>query len=368
MTARRNAQSPRKRSSNTKGATPPSVTSGSIKAWNPAEVETLLVWFSRVKRALPWRDAAATPYAVWVSEIMLQQTQVVKVVPYFQRFMARFPDVLALAAAEEADVLALWAGLGYYSRGRNLHRAARLAVARYNGLPPDAEGWGELPGIGQYTLGAVRSIAYREPRALVDGNVIRVLARRFYLPIRRGDKTGEAKVWDLARALFELDVARESPGDVNQALMELGATVCSVSKPQCLLCPLRSGCGAHAAGEPERYPLPKPPTKRASVNLHVAWIEHDGRVLQEQRGDKGLWAKTWALPSDVSFPALQSRVGATLHEEPDKVCERTLTHRDVVLRLHLVDGRAPTRLKPGFRWAGKQELQAMPQAFAALLA
>ena len=199
----------------------------------------LLPWFARSRRDLPWREPRRDPYRVWLSEVMLQQTRVDVVVPYYRRFLERFPDLQTLAAAREDEVLALWSGLGYYARGRNLHRAARTAAAS-GGLPRTAAKLRELPGFGPYTAAAVASLAFGEQVALVDGNVARVLARVLRLP---GDAAqARAAAWRVAAQL--LPDARA--GEFNEALMELGATVCTPKNPRCVDCPLEAGCGGRA--------------------------------------------------------------------------------------------------------------------------
>lgn len=292
---------------------------------------------------------------------MLQQTQVAKVIPYFERFLVRFPTLLALAAAQESEVLALWAGLGYYSRGRLLHRAARSL----NGvLPSDAAGWAALPGVGRYTLGAIRSIAYGEPLALVDGNVLRVFARLYALPLRRGEVAAEKQVYVLAQR--QLDEEQPNPSAFNQALMELGALICT-PKPKCLVCPVRPLCRAHARGEQEKYPLPKIPPKRKSIALHVAWAEHEGKILTQVRPKSGLWAGMRVLPAADSEEALFALCGelaqAVVRSEGALAqVERALTHRDVTLTLH--------RVRLGPPRSGEfvaEEALALPSAFAALV-
>ena len=204
-------------------------------------VTNLLSWYRLHKRDLPWRGAS--PYAVWVSEIMLQQTQVATVIPFFLRFLERFPTVEALAESPIEEILLHWAGLGYYARARNLHRAAQIVVTNHAGNVPDTpESIETLPGIGRYTAGAILSIAYNVPRPLVDANVIRVLSRVFGL---RGDpKSGanQTALWSLAEQLVL--TAQDAPGDFNQGLMELGALVCEPSEPQCERCPLLQDCVA----------------------------------------------------------------------------------------------------------------------------
>lgn len=317
---------------------------------------------------MPWRLEGATPYRVWVSEIMLQQTQVQKVIPYFQKFMDRFPNVRALAEASESEVLGLWAGLGYYSRARNLHHSAKQCVALHGGeLPRDKAGWQQLKGVGRYTTGAVRSIAYGEPEALVDGNVVRVIARRFALPVRRANPKDEALIWQRAEALMTLPVAIEAPGDVNQALMELGATLCSVAAPKCLVCPLRDTCEARQRGEQESYPLPKLATQKKRVQLAVAWVEQGERVLQVSRPQKGLWAGMWALPAvEGDVAALRTLLGdVVISEQPIALCDRQLTHRDVMLQLFSVAAKV-VKVEQPTRWATPAQLNEMPQAFVEL--
>jgi A/G-specific adenine glycosylase len=210
----------------------------------------LLAWFTQFQRDLPWRHTK-DPYAVWISEIMLQQTRVAAVIPYYERFLARFPDVRALAEASQEEVLRLWSGLGYYSRARNLQKAAQQIVALYGGeFPRDEEEVMALPGIGPYTGAAILSIALGAKQAVLDGNVARVLAR---LGAVRGDFREPRRWQSLQRSAGEL-LDRKSPGDWNQAMMELGAMVCTPRAPQCLLCPVAKFCRARQSGDPEAFP------------------------------------------------------------------------------------------------------------------
>ncbi|MCI0652515.1 MAG: A/G-specific adenine glycosylase [Planctomycetes bacterium] len=236
-------------------------------------------WFARARRDLPWRRTR-DPYAVWISEVMLQQTRVQAVIPYYERFLARFPTAAALAAAREEDVLAAWAGLGYYARGRNLHGAARALVREHGGsIPADYDAIRALPGIGAYTAAAIGSIAFGIPRAVLDGNVERVLCRYHAL-------AGNPKAAPLAgrlRALAELSLDRRCPGDHNQALMELGALVCTPHDPQCAKCPVRAGCRARRAGAEHDYPSARP--RRAAERQE--WI-----ALVPRRGDRVVVVRT----------------------------------------------------------------------------
>ncbi|MDG2333193.1 MAG: A/G-specific adenine glycosylase [Myxococcota bacterium] len=252
----------------------------------------LLDWYDRNARDLPWRRTR-DPYAIWISETMLQQTRVDTVIPYYTRFLERFPDVESLADADLEEVYALWTGLGYYSRARNLHGAAQSVVTDWSGeLPERVESLRELKGIGRYTAGALASIAFGREEALVDGNVIRVLAR--FLAVR--EDVGETSVveyfWRLASAI----VVGERPGDLNQALMELGATICTPRSPDCEACPLAKNCAGRAAGDPAALPLKKKRTRVRRVEAVAAWIERRGRVLAVRRPEGGLLGGLWELP------------------------------------------------------------------------
>jgi A/G-specific adenine glycosylase len=250
----------------------------------------LLGWYAAARRDLPWRRTR-DPYAIWVSEIMLQQTRVDTVMPYFERFMARFPTPLALAEAPEDEVLAAWSGLGYYRRARMLHAGAR-AVAAQATMPSTRDTLLELPGIGRYTAGAIASIAFEEPVGLVDGNVARVLARVFLLEddMRRA---GMKRAEELAETL----VPKNAPGDWNQALMELGATVCVPRSPSCGRCPIAASCRALAMGRVHELPVmgEKAKPKPVRVQALVARTK-DGRVLLARRRAGGLFAGLWEPP------------------------------------------------------------------------
>ena len=253
----------------------------------------LLAWFDRHRRDLPWR-ADRDPYRVWVSEVMLQQTTVAAVVPYFNRFMAALPTVEALAAADEQQVLKLWEGLGYYRRARHLHAAARRLVADHpGGLPDDPAVWAELPGVGRYILGAVLSQAFGRRLPIVEANSLRVLARLFGY---RGDpREGEGKAWVWAAAEAVLPAKRV--GDFNQAVMELGALVCTPTTPDCPRCPLAGVCEANRLGLQGVIPPPKKPKESVFVN-EVGVVIRDGeKVLLCQRpADAGRWQNMWEVP------------------------------------------------------------------------
>jgi A/G-specific adenine glycosylase len=233
---------------------------------------------------------------VWVSEIMLQQTRVETVTPYFVRWMRRFPTVRALAEAPLDDVLSHWAGLGYYARARNLHAAAREVVATWGGrFPTEADAVRALPGIGAYTAGAILSIAFGAAEPIVDGNVVRVLARADALPGAADDAALKREVWRRAAALVRADGGAEA-GDFNQAMMELGATVCTPKAPGCAGCPLAATCRARAGGGVERYPAPKAKKAPPAVDAVAVLAEREGKVLLVRRPPTGLWGGLWEPP------------------------------------------------------------------------
>jgi len=250
-------------------------------------------WFAKARRPLPWRDGYH-PYRVWVSEMMLQQTQVDTVLPYYHRWMERFPDVESVAKAPEEAVLKAWEGLGYYRRARYLHKAARQIVERHQGQVPSAlEDLLALPGIGRYTAGAIRSIGHDLPAPLVDGNVGRVLGRVVALGHPPASPEGQKQLWAAAEAL----TPSRHPRGFNEGLMELGALVCQPRNPDCPRCPLRGHCRAHALGDPEAYPPPnlrKPRPERRGVLLLLQ--DHGQRLLLRRRPPGGLWAGLWEPP------------------------------------------------------------------------
>jgi A/G-specific adenine glycosylase len=253
----------------------------------------LLAWYQQNKRSLPWRDHP-DPYAVWVSEIMLQQTRVETVIPYFERWLTKFPNIAALAAADEQDVLNLWEGLGYYSRARNLHKAAKVVVAEYGGkLPKTANTLQKLPGIGRYTAAAVASMAFGRDAAALDGNIRRVYARIFNVDMPLGSTEAEKLFWDLA----EQHLPRGEAGDYNQSLMDLGATICTPRNPNCDACPVQMHCEAYQLDIQDMRPVPK---AKKEVPHHIqvaAVIVQEGRVLLAQRPSEGLLGGMWEFPN-----------------------------------------------------------------------
>lgn len=295
---------------------------------------------------LPWQNTQ-DPYRVWLSEIMLQQTQVRTVLSYYQRFLERFPTVVDLAAADEDQVLGLWSGLGYYSRARNLHRCAQAVVQDHGGqFPTRAEQLVQLPGIGPSTAAAIASFCFGERAAILDGNVKRVLTR--VLAYDQDLALGAAERQLLACARHLLPQSAADMPAYTQGLMDLGATLCLPRKPQCLLCPMQALCLAHQAGEPERYPIKSRRLKRTSLRLWLLWAERDdAAVWLQRRPVTGIWGGLYCLPvfdSDESLAAhLAAQRISTWEALPPFL--HVLTHRD--LHLHPMRVRWPGQGQPG---------------------
>ncbi|MFP4143801.1 MAG: A/G-specific adenine glycosylase [Phycisphaeraceae bacterium] len=261
---------------------------------------SLLAWYDAHHRTMPWRVSPGAeagrpePYPILVAETMLQQTQVATVIPYFQRFIERFPTVAALASAEEQEVLRLWQGLGYYRRARNLHAAAKRIVDEFGGtVPGEVEKLLELPGVGRYTAGAVASIAFGRRAPIVDGNVARVLARLLAIEEPVDKAAVRRRLWEVAEAV----VPGDRPGDFNQAMMELGSQICTPQGPTCPRCPVAEQCLARQDGREEEIPAMSPRKQPKAVTHVVAAVERRGRWLFEQRPEAGLWANLWQMPT-----------------------------------------------------------------------
>ena len=335
----------------------------------------LLGWYDRHRRRLPWRAGPgepADPYRIWLSEIMLQQTTVGVVIPFFLRFLARWPDVEALAAAPLDDVLRVWAGLGYYARARNLHRCAQKVIERYGGrFPSDPGELRKLPGIGDYTAGAVAAIAFGRAEVAVDGNVERVIARL------RGIETplprAKAEIRQHARDLLPSDRA----GDFAQAMMDLGATLCTPKSPDCLLCPWNSRCKGLALGIAESLPRKAPKRARPVRYGTVFWMERgDGAVLLRRRPETGLLGGMMELPSTDWLPApADANAEAPLRAEWKKLSRRVehgFTHFQLVL-----DIWRASRIDTGelladgdYRWVSRVDLagEALPSVMRKVVA
>ncbi|HJZ84245.1 MAG TPA: A/G-specific adenine glycosylase [Polyangia bacterium] len=314
----------------------------------------LVDWYERSRRDLPWRRSR-DPYAIWVSEIMLQQTRVEVVCAYYERWMVALPTVAALAAAPLDQVLGLWAGLGYYSRARNLHRAAQQVVAEHGGrLPDTVEALRALPGIGRYTAGAIASIAFGQPAPALDGNALRVLARLFLA------EDGKA-AWQVASELVR---GGPAPGSFNQALMELGATVCTPRQPACLVCPAVAFCQARARGIQEQVPPPRPARTVPLVEEAVVVLRRQGRLLLVRRPPRGLWGGLWEFPTGQSPRDAVHRVGLRMRTAREVgLVEHTLTHRH--MRFHIFGaeaaaGRVRLAGYEAHRWAAPPEVAHAP--------
>ena len=268
----------------------------------------LLRWYRVHQRALPWRDSR-DPYRVWVSEIMLQQTRADVVAPHYARFLERFPTLPALADAALEDVLHAWSGLGYYGRARNLHAAAQRVRAVHGGaVPADATLLRALPGIGRYTAGAIASIAFGKPEPIVDGNVARVLARLFAIDVHLDSAPAQARLWSLAAAWARC----RTPGDANQALMELGATLCGRARPDCARCPLGAGCCARIDDRTSELPLPRRRPAARTLELAAVLVRRRGRVLLVRRRSGRLLRDWWEVPTCRITDAALGSVRRTL--------------------------------------------------------
>jgi A/G-specific adenine glycosylase len=336
------------------------------KAAKPPDAADLLAWYDRNRRVLPWRaqrGERAEPYAVWLSEIMLQQTTVKAVAPYYARFLARWPAVEALSAASLDDVLRAWAGLGYYARARNLHACAKQVVARHGGIfPRDIAALRALPGIGDYTAAAVAAIAFDAAVVPVDGNVERVVTRLFAV-----EEALPAAKPEIKRLALSLLPPRRS-GDFAQSLMDLGATVCSPKRPACVLCPWRDVCIAHARGDQETLPR-KSPKREGKLRRGAAFValRADGHMLLRSRPEKGLLGGMTEVPGSDwkhEFDAGRAAAAAPRFAATQKwrrlpgAVRHTFTHFPLELIVFLARLPRSTRAPAGMRWA---PLRALPQ-------
>jgi len=321
----------------------------------------LLDWFdTHGRHDLPWQHPR-TPYRVWLSEIMLQQTQVKVAIPYFERFVAALPTVRALGEAGLDTILALWSGLGYYARARNLHKAAQVCITEYGGeLPRDFDALIRLPGIGRSTAGAILSQAWNEPVAILDGNVKRVLARHHGIDGWPGQPKTEQRLWAIADALLP----NTRLADYTQAQMDLGALLCTRHTPGCLLCPINDDCAALAEGRVDKLPTPKP-AKTLPDRQKIAWLllDSQGRVLLQRRPPLGIWAGLWSLPeADDECEAdtwLSRHIQSPAQTESLPAIAHTFSHYRLTL---LPRQKHPAALAPmlgdndNLRWLARKEL------------
>jgi A/G-specific adenine glycosylase len=302
----------------------------------------LLAWHSHAGRHdLPWQHSP-TPYRVWISEVMLQQTQVATVIPYFQRFIERFPDITVLAGSPVDEVLHLWSGLGYYARARNLHRAALRIRDEHGGeFPQTFAAIAALPGIGRSTAGAILALSRGARFPILDGNVRRVLSRYFGVDGTRGDRAAEQRLWELA----ERCTPQARIADYTQAVMDLGATVCVRRRPLCVQCPLARGCMARRTGRQHELPAPRRVSARRRQRVFmVVALEGSGGVLLERRPEAGVWGGLWCLPQFTSATAaaafIRNNLGAGT-AQPLAAFEHAFTHFDLTITPLLVHAPAP---------------------------
>jgi len=341
-----------------------------MKAEQQTFANRLLAWWDHNGRKdLPWQHPR-TPYRVWVSEIMLQQTQVNTVIPYFERWMRRFPDIEQLAQSPLDDVLACWAGLGYYARARNLHRTARICLEKFNGILPAAiEELTALPGVGRSTANAIISQSTDQPAAVLDGNVRRVIARHAMVAGWPGSAAVQNILWQETEARLPVDRG----ADYTQAVMDLGSMVCRRTSPDCPHCPLQADCRASIAGQVQNYPASKPKTRIGDRKVFMLLL-HDGqrRVMLEKRPPAGIWGGLWSLPEAGDLAELEQRTGLTLSD--GRFLPARL-HRLTHLRLHIQPVLLRTaqaeqvKCSSGQRWVALdgQADHGVPQPVAQLL-
>lgn len=324
---------------------------------------SLLHWYDRSKRTLPWRTEAPDPYRVWLSEVMLQQTTVAAVAPYFHAFTSRWPTVDALAAAPEDEVMRAWAGLGYYARARNLIACARAVAARGGAFPDTEAELLQLPGIGRYTAAAIAAIAFGRRAVVVDGNVERVVSRLF--AVDQPVSTAKPLIYQLTDAITPADRS----GDFAQAMMDLGATICTPRSPACGICPLMTVCAARSGGDPAAYPVKLPRQAKPRRSGHAYWLEHDGKVLLTRRPARGLLGGMLALPSGewLDHPTLPSGAPAAAVWDAAGSVTHVFTHFALELQLHCA---AATSEVPDGIWWPIDEIEAagLPTLFAKLAA
>lgn len=339
--------------------------------------EKLIDWYKKNHRKLPWRETK-NPYYIWISEVMLQQTRVDTVIDYYRRFVQQFPTIKDLAEAEEEAVLKAWEGLGYYSRAKRIHQAAKIIMEKYNcQMPRDYETLRRLPGIGSYTAGAIVSIAFHQPVAAVDGNVMRVFSRVFYI---KEDIT-QSKTQKYMQKIGEKVVSQRNPSYYNQGLMELGALVCTPTSPRCLACPLFYLCEARELGEQEELPVKLKKPKPREVIMEMALVQKGEDFLITKRSGEGLLEGLWALPAVEKEAVLEGgrsialELEKTFGMEVTNICylqekKHVFTHIKWKMRLYRMELVAEKKIDyPMIRWVSLKELEnfPLPTAFKKLL-
>ena len=330
-------------------------------------VDSLVAWFKQNRRELPWRKNR-DPYAVWISEIMLQQTRIDTVIDYYARWMQRFPTVAALGRAPLDEVLALWAGLGYYARARNLHRSAQKIADEYDGkFPDELERLLALPGVGRYTAGAIASIAFQKPEPIVDGNVARVLQRVYAIEGASQDRRVQNELWQRAQELVPTDF----PSEFNQGLMELGQLICTVADPSCERCPLVKICRARKQNRQSEIPAARAQKKIPVVKMATLLVQNSTSILLMRRKPAGLWGGLWEPPSleigkRESAATITAKISDTLGVRVEKksltTFEHVLTHRR--MQFHVYGANAARMARPkncfphydGAKWVAREEL------------
>jgi A/G-specific adenine glycosylase len=327
--------------------------------------ELILEWYVRHARRLPWRDHP-DPYAVWVSEIMLQQTQVATVIPYFAKWMKQFPDISTLAKSNEQEILAAWEGLGYYARARNLHKAGKVVSAQYGGVVPStAEELMKLPGVGRYTAAAIASMAFGRDEVTLDGNIKRILARVFNISTPANTSSGEKILWELAAT----HLPKGRAGDYNQALMDIGATICLPRNPLCSKCPINKLCSAQREGSQDELPVIRKKTKIPTKIKTAAVILRKGKVLLVLRPSKGLLGGMWEFPAaevdTEPLPGLISAIQTSYNLKvnpvsPVTIVHHSYTHFKLTEHAFLCTLKGGSHLPENFRWIPLNELGDYP--------
>ena len=331
----------------------------------------LLAWFDANRRELPWRKRT-TPYRVWVSEIMLQQTQVATVVDYYQRFIRRFPNLKQLAQADEAEVLRFWEGLGYYRRARQMHRAAKQILASHGGrFPREFSEVVALPGIGRYTAGAILSIACDQPWPILEGNTIRLFARLTGMQSDPRTTDNQKRLWQLSESL----VTKHRPGDLNQSLMELGATICRPQNPRCEICPIRNECVARIKGIQTRIPPAARKLKYESISEAVVLVQRRSRYLVRRCGNNERWAGLWDFPryaANSDSPEYTLKLKLEQHtgliatvESSGLTIQHAVTRFRITLDCYIarqVSGRVDRRNDPSLVWKPLDEIAELPMS------
>ena len=324
---------------------------------------TLLQWFKNNGRSLPWRETN-DPYAIWLSEVILQQTRIVQGMSYWERFMAQWPTVNDLAAATENEVLKAWQGLGYYSRARNLHTAAQQ-VMELGGFPQTFKELKTLKGVGDYTAAAIASIAFGEPVAVVDGNVYRVLSRYYGIDTPIDSTEGKKGFQALAQSLLPIN----EPADYNEAIMDFGATQCTPNSPHCSACPLCETCVAFREQRINELPVKSKKVKQRERHFTYLCIEYEGKIAIHQRGAGDIWQGLWEFPQEEYLTSSEDSAWKTEAQLLQKGVKHILTHQILLADIYLWRPKIRPQLPPEFIWIEKQDLEnyALPRLIEILL-